>query len=133
MFEGEDRKALQSLIDSGVVTAEHMLKPKAVLDAIATSIKTEEHFWAHRDELMSDLQQQPDERIHALSQHICELITKSKFTHAPTIEMIKIMVLQHVVKYHEARDWIRQQDQSQLTYQALLSHCKMLKAWCEQY
>ena len=43
------------------------------------------------------------------------------------------MVLQHAVKYHEARDWIRQQDQSKLTYQALLSHCKMLKAHCEQY
>ena len=43
------------------------------------------------------------------------------------------MVLQHVVKYHETRDWIRQQDRSQLTYQALLSHCKMLEACCEQY
>ena len=96
MFEGEDRKALQNLIDSGVVTAEHMLKPKATLDAIATTIKSEEHFWAHRDELMSDLQQQSDEGIHALSQHICELINKSKFTHAPTIEMLKIMVLQNV-------------------------------------
>ena len=82
---------------------------------------------------MSDLQQQPDEGIHVLSQHICDLITKYKFTHAPTIEMLKIMVLQHAVKYHEARDWIRQQDQSQLTYQALLSHCKMLQVQCEQY
>ena len=27
MFEGEDRKALQSFIDSGVMTAEHMLTP----------------------------------------------------------------------------------------------------------
>ena len=68
-----------------------------------------------------------------LSQHICDLITKSKFTHAPTVEMIKIMVLQHVVKYYEARDWISQQDQSQLAYQALLFHCKMLEAHCEQY
>ena len=133
MFEGEDRKALKNLIDSSVMTAEHMLKPKATLDAIVTSIKSEEHLWAHRDELMSDLQHQPDEGIHALSQCISELINKSKFTHAPTIEMIKIMVLQHAVKYHEARDWIRQQDQSQLTYQALLSHCKILKVWCEQY
>ena len=47
--------------------------------------------------------------------------------------MLKIMVLQHNVRYHEARDWIRHQDQSQLTYQALLSHCKMLKSWCEQF
>ena len=88
MFEGEDRKALQSLIHSGVLTTEHMLKPKVALDAIGTTIKSEEHFWAHRDELMSDLQQQPDEGIHALSQQICDLITKSKFTHAPTVEMI---------------------------------------------
>ena len=44
MFEGEDRKALQSLIDSGVMTPEHMLKPKAALDAIGMTIKSEEHF-----------------------------------------------------------------------------------------
>ena len=46
MLEGEDRKALQSLVDSGVVTAEHMLRPKTALDAIGTTIKSEEHFWA---------------------------------------------------------------------------------------
>ena len=43
------------------------------------------------------------------------------------------MVLQHTVRHHEARDWIRQQDQSQLTYQSLLSHCKLLESWCKQY
>ena len=47
--------------------------------------------------------------------------------------MLKIMVLQHAVCYHEARDWIRQQDQSQLTYQALLSHWKLLESCCEQF
>ena len=52
MFEGEDRKALQNLIDSGVMNPEHMLTPKATLDAIATTIKSEEHFWADRDELV---------------------------------------------------------------------------------
>ena len=61
------------------------------------------------------------------------LITKSNFGNAQTVETIKLMVLQHVVKYHETRNWIRLQDQSQLTYQALLSHCKMLEAHCEQY
>ena len=130
MFEGEDRKALQSLIDSGVMTTEHMLKPKAALDAIGTTIKSEEHFWDYRDELMSDLQQFPDEGIHVLFQHIYDLITKSKFGNAQTVETIKLMVLQHAVKYHGARDWIRLQDQSQLTYQALLSHCKILEACC---
>ena len=133
MFKGEDRKALQSLIDRGVMTAEHMIKHKAALDAIGTTIKSEEHSWAHRDEPRSDLQQLPDKGIHALSQCICDLAIKSKFAHVPTVEMVKIIVLQHAVKYHEARDWIRQQAQSQLTYQALLSHCKMLEAHCKQY
>ena len=132
MFEGDDRKALQRLIDSVVVTPEHMLTPKAALDAIGATIKSEEHFWAYRDELVLDLQQQPDEGIHALSQCIGDLITKSKFGNAQT-EAFKLVVLQHAVKYHEARDWIRQQDQSQLMYQALLLHCKMLEAHCEQY
>ena len=112
MFKGEDRKALQTLTDNGVMTTDHMKTPRAVLDAIATTIQLEEHFWAHRDELVSDLQQQPSEGIHALDQCICDLITKSKFTHLPTTEMLKIMVLQHAVRYHEARDWIRHQDQS---------------------
>ena len=43
------------------------------------------------------------------------------------------MVLQHSVRYHKARDWIRHQDQSQLRDQAHLSHCKMLESWCEQF
>ena len=76
MFKGEDRKALQTLIDNGLMTTEHMKTPRAIFDSIATTIKLEEHFWAHRDELLSDLQQQPGEGIHALSQHICALITQ---------------------------------------------------------
>ena len=43
------------------------------------------------------------------------------------------MVLQHTVQYHEARHWTWLQDQFQLTYQALLSHCQLLKSHCEQY
>ena len=45
MFEGEDRQALQTLIDNGTVTPKHMKTPKAILDAVATTIKSEEHFW----------------------------------------------------------------------------------------
>ena len=133
IFNGEDRKVLQTLIDNSFMTTEHMNTPRAALDAIATTIKSEEHFWAHKDELVSDLWQQPGEGIHVLDHCISDLVIKSKFMHAPTTEMLKTMVLQHTVKYHEARDWIRHQDQSQLTYQALLSHCKMLKSWCEQF
>ena len=55
MFEGEDRKALQTLIDNHVMTTEHMMTPRATLDVLATTIKSEDHFLAHRDELVSDL------------------------------------------------------------------------------
>ena len=133
MFEVEDRQALQTLIDNSTITSEDMKTPRAALDAIATTIKSEEHIWAHQVELISDIRQKPSKGIHVLSQCICDPVTKSKFTHSPTQEMLKKMVLQHAVHYHEARNWIRQQDQSQLTYQALLSLCKLLESCCEQY
>ena len=53
---------------------------------------------------MLDLQQQPDEGIHVLSQRIGDLISKSKFGNAQTSEAFKLVVLQHAVRYHEARD-----------------------------
>ena len=65
--------------------------------------------------------------------HICNLVSQYKFPQAETQEMFKIMVLQHTVCYHEARDWIHQQDQSQITYQSLLTQCKLLESRCMQY
>ena len=61
------------------------------------------------------------------------LINKCKFTDPSTKETLKIMLLTHAVKYHKARDWIRLQDQSTLTYQTLLNHCKLLEQRCEQF
>ena len=90
---------------------EDMKKSRAALDATGTTIKSDEHFWAHRDELVSDIRQQPGEGIHAPSQCISNLVTQCRFTHPETQEMLKIMVLQCAVRYHEGRDWIRQQDQ----------------------
>ena len=49
--EGKDRKAVQTLIDNGTITQENMKTPHTALDAISMTIKSEEHFWAHRDEL----------------------------------------------------------------------------------
>ena len=43
------------------------------------------------------------------------------------------MVLQHAVHYHEAWEWIHQQDQFQLTYQALLFQCQLLESHCEMF
>ena len=48
------------------------------------------------------------------------------------LKKLKIMLLVHAIKYHEARDWIRLQNQSTLTYQLLLAHCKLLEHRCEQ-
>ena len=78
MFEGDDRKALQSLIDSGTIT-ESMKTTQLALDAIRTTIKAEEHIWAFWDELLSDVRQLPGQGMHALSMHICNLISQCKF------------------------------------------------------
>ena len=51
----------------------------------------------------------------------------------PLLKKLKIMFLAHAIGYHEARDWIRLQNQSTLTYQWLLAHCKLLVRRCEQY
>ena len=44
MFEGDDRQALQTLIDNGTVMEENMKTPHATLDAIGMTIKSREHF-----------------------------------------------------------------------------------------
>ena len=133
MFEGDDRQDLQTLMDNGTIMEEIMKTPQATLDAICTTIKYMEHFWTHWDELLSDVRQLTGDGIHALSQCICNLITQCRFHHAKIQDMLKIMVLQNAVQYHKDRDWIHQQDQSQLTYQCLLFHCKLLKSQSKQY
>ena len=70
---------------------------------------------------------------HSLNNRITNLINNCKFTGSNTKETLKSMLLAHDIKYHEARDWIRLQDQSTLTYQSLLNHCKLLEQRCEQY
>ena len=81
----------------------------------------------------SDVHQLLDEDIHALNTHIITLINQCKLSHPETQEVLQIMVLQHTVRFHKARDWIWLQDQSQLTHKALLSHCQLLKSQCKQY
>ena len=103
------------------------------LKAIQSILKEDVHFWHHCDQILSDLQQLPDKGVHALSNRICILITKCKFSSEEIRECMEIMVLQHAVKYHEARDWIPLQDQTTLTYQSLLAHCKQLETRCEQF
>ena len=133
MFTGEDRQALQTTIDNNTITAEYQLTPINALKAIQTTIKEEEHYWHYRDEVLSDIRQQPDEQIHALNNRITTLGNNCSFQDPQTTEMIKIMLLQHAIRYHKAHNWIRLQDPATLSYKTLLQHCKSLEQWCKQF
>ena len=133
MSTGDDRQALQALVDNNTITPEDQLTQSHALKAIQTKIKEEEHYWHYRDEIMSDVRQQPNEQIHTFNTRITTLVNNCRFQDCKTTESIKIMLLQHAIKFHEARDWIRLQDPTTLTYQSLLNHCKLLEQWCGQF
>ena len=133
MFTGEDRRALQTLIDNDTITEADQRTPRLALKAIQTAIKEGEHYWHYRDEVLSDIRQQPEEQVHTLSNRIINLINNCNFQDQQTAETLKIMLLQHTIKYHEARNWIRLQDPTTLTYKTLLQHCKQLEQRCEQF
>ena len=122
IFTGEDRQVLQTMIDNNTITPEDKLTPSCTLKAIQTTIKEEEHYWHYRDEIMSDIRQQPNEQIHTLNTRITILVNNCRFQDHQTTETIKIMLLQHAIKFLETRDWIRLQDPGKLTYQTLLNH-----------
>ena len=82
---------------------------------------------------MSNLRQQPDEQLHALNTRITNLVNKCSFQDAQTTETIKIMLLQHAIRYHKAHNWIHLQDPATLTYKTLLQHCRLLEQRCEQF
>ena len=103
MFKSNDIQALQTLIGNGIIMAESMKTPQAALDAIGTAIKSEGHFRTHWDELLSNVRQLPGEGTHVLSQYICNLITECRFPHDKTQDLLKIMLLQHTVQYHEVQ------------------------------
>ena len=55
MFTGEDRQALQTIIDNNTITQQEQCMPIQALKAIQKTIKDEEHYWHYRDEIMSDI------------------------------------------------------------------------------
>ena len=79
MFQGDDRQTLQNMIDKNSITAEDQQTPTKALKAIHSCIKGEEYFWYFRDEVMSDVQQQPNEQIHALNTRITTLVNNCRF------------------------------------------------------
>ena len=132
MFQVDDRQTLQDLIDNNIITPEDQLTPTSALKAIQSTLK-HEHFWHFGDEVLSDFRQELNEGTCWLINRLTNLINNCTFTNSNTKETLNIMLLVHAIKYHEARDWIRLQDQSTLTYQSLLNHCKLLEQRCEQY
>ena len=133
MFTGQDRQALQTLVENDTITEADQRTPRLALKAIQTALKDGEHYWHYRDEILSDIRQQPEEQVHTLSTRIINLVNNCNFRDQQTTETLKIMLLQHAIKYHEARDWIRLQDPTTLTYKALLQHCKQLEQCCDHF
>ena len=133
MFQDEDREALQVLLDNNTLTLEDQLTPACILNAIQTTVKEDEHLWHFRDELLSNFRQEHQEGIHSFNNRITQLINKCKFTDSTTKGTLKLMLFAHAVKYHDARDWVRLQDQSKLTYQMLLNHCKLMEQRCDHF
>ena len=82
---------------------------------------------------MSDIRQEPNKQVHALTTRITTLVTNCKFPDQRTTETMKIMLLQHAIKYNEACNWIRLQDPATLTYKILLHHYKLLEKRCKQF
>ena len=128
-----DCQALQTLTDNNTISHGAQCTPTLALNTIQSVIKEDVHFWHYHNEILFDLCKLPDERIHSLSTRINFLVAKCRFSSEEIKETIKIMLLQHAVKCHKARDWIRLQDQRTLSYQYPLAHCKQLEACCKQF
>ena len=103
MFEGKDWQTLQSLIDNVSITLESQRTPELGLDATGTTIKAEEHFGTSG---MNSSPASANSLMRVSIPCLCTLVSQYKFSHPGKQEMLKLMVLQHAVWYHEARDLI---------------------------
>ena len=79
MFQDEDRQALQTLLHNNTITPQDQLTPTLALNAIQTTRKEDEHFWHLRDELFSNVRQEPHKGIHTLNNRITTLVNNCKF------------------------------------------------------
>ena len=81
---------------------------------------------------MSNIRQELQEQAHTLNTRIT-LVTNSQYADQQTTLTMKIMLLQHAIRYDKDRDWICLQDPATLTYKSLLNHCKLLEQCCKQF
>ena len=103
MFTGEDRQVLQTLIDNNTITHEDQLTPSCTMKAIKTTIKEEEHYWHYRDEIMSNIRQQPNEQIHTLNTRITMLVKNCRFSGPPNYRDNQNHALQHAIKISQSQ------------------------------
>ena len=102
-METDQNDVYRWLNDNSIITPQIPETPKLILNATQTTMKADEHFWHYCNELVSDLWQKPDEPIHSLNTSIIPLINNCQFSNRDTKETLQIIILQHAVKYHEAR------------------------------
>ena len=133
MFTGKDRQASQTLVANSTIKPQIQEIPKLIFNAIQTTIKADKHFWHYQDEPVSDLWKKSDQPIHSLPTCIIQLMNSCLFSNSNMKETFKITILQHAIIYHGARDWTHLQNQSTLTYDKLLFHCRMPETWCKQF
>ena len=110
MSERDDCQALQTFIDNQAISPDTQQTSAIALIAIQSVIKEDVHLWHYCDQLLSNLHQLPDEGINSLSNRINTLVSKHRFPSEEIKEIMKVMALQHAVKYQKVRDWIHLQD-----------------------
>ena len=135
IFDWDDHQALQTLLGNNTISAEAQFtsSPSPWCNTIESSKKDHPFLALSWHEILSHLHQLPDEGIHSLNTCINTLVQISqKFTIKETWETIKLMFLQHAIKYHEARNWIclPESKHPDLTMSPE-AHCKQFEQCCE--
>ena len=102
MFEGDYNQAFQILIDNNTIAPE--AKHHLALNAIQSVIREDVHFSTTMTKFCHISSSLPDEGIHSPNTSITNVVNKCRFTSEETGETIKVMFLQHAVKYQEVRD-----------------------------
>ena len=96
MFQGEDCYTIQTLVKKGMIIPMALSTPKAVLDAIQSTIKEEKHFWHDKDESYLS-KARPNPYILLLLSVSLNLSIKCKFSNNNLKETFQIILPQHPV------------------------------------
>ena len=130
--EADDREMLDNMEDDGSLSEEERKQPKLFFAKIEQlKIQKPENEWKYRDELMSGLKQKTDETVHQLRTRIETIVNRCNFKQAALIESYKTLALVRAVKFHEVREWVRQQED--VTYTTVYDYCREMEDKSLQY